>query len=103
MKVGWGESTPINLYFPDSHEHHFHINECGEIDHQITMFIPDEVHCNVWHSSGTWKGMPDIAYEIVKWYEGIDDNDSEILFRLYQILDASINENYQTVADYDIV
>jgi hypothetical protein len=51
---------PLNKPFRGSHCHHLIIDKEGEINLNICIFIPEELHNSIPHNSNTWKGMDKI-------------------------------------------
>jgi len=75
----WG-IKPINNSFSGSEFHHLHVDFEGNMDREIGVYIPKELHRSVFHSYKTWQGMTEINKIALDWYH--DTYNKEGTFRL---------------------
>ena len=71
-RKNWGYNS-LNEYFPDSEYHHLHRDFEGNVDDEIGVFIPKELHRSVFHNCFTWQGMNEMNKIALEWYISIGE------------------------------
>ena len=69
------EST-INESFEGADFHHLHVDLDGNVDHDIGIYIPHELHNSKYHSCKTWIGMDEMNKLAIEWYFSTGENDT---------------------------
>lgn len=86
--------NPINRKFDNSAYHHLrHINEIGEVDNDIGIYIPKDLHVSISHDGFTGRNMDKINYAALSWYiSSIPESDLNLkaleLFNSYNLVNS---------------